>query len=1094
MKTINLRLETIWLFLIVILLGTTSITAQTKPWVSAYYAGWELGDGTNGYLPISKVDFTAMSHVIHFALVPNSNGTLNATSNGISTAGASALTTAAHAVGTKVLISIGGWSSEGGFMGATSALVVSTFVSNIVAFVKSNNYDGVDIDWEPLSTSDETQFVAFMKGLRSAIGSSAVITTTAGFDAAAAAAVQNYVDQINIMTYDMSGPWQGWVSWYNSSVSAYGTAATNGSEASANITTDVNNYIAAGVSAAKLGIGSEFAGTVWNGGVMTNGGGVTAPNQAWTTAPTVQEDVPLYAADGSGIMQKYYNPQNYHWDSQAQASYLSMNGSSNSADYFISYEDSNDVNAKFNYIKQSGLGGIIIYSLGMGYPGNGTYPMLALFKRNMGGGTGTLPPADVTPPTVSISSPTNGSTILGTTTVIANASDNVGVTGVVFKVDGTQLGSTLTIAPYSASLVTTSLTNGSHTISATASDAAGNASTASVTVTISNLIGGTKDTTAPTVALSAPSSGASVSGTITLSANATDNVGVTGVQFKVDGANCGGTLTASPYSTTWGTTGVSNGAHTISVTASDAAGNVSTSSVTINVLNAGSQQSAADLVIYQNALSTGWSDGSWGTTANFTNSQPVYPGCTASIRVDQVASGGFRLLSGGWNALVNVDPTQYTNAAFAIYSATSINVSVFLMTDVSGVTFPTVKYGTVTAGQWTNITIPMAQLDPANQPFKMVVIEDVSGNSITYYIDNLRLTALPAPNLASPVSGTANIIDPVALLWAPVGGAQSYRVEVATNQSFSPVVKDTSNVTTDSLVLSGLQSGTTYYWRVNASSSSLTSQWSPVWSFSIAANTTTPSGLSIYQDALQSPWINTSWNATVNFSNTTPLFAGSNSISVVQGIWGGTSLHFGRWNSGTAIDPSSYSALQFEVYATTQSNFAVQLESDQGTSFPNVKYGRVLAKRWVLVTLPLTSLDPSAQTFNRIDILETSGTQKTYYLDNIGLTPIIPGQAMIAAGVNEEVSQKPATFSLEQNYPNPFNPSTLIAFSIPKADRVTLKVFNILGQEVATLVDRSLSPGEHSIVWNADKLPSGLYIYYLQTSTDQVARKMMLVK
>ncbi len=1076
---------------LIFLMSIAAAKVQAKPWVTAYYCGWELGDGSNGYMPVADVDFSAMTDVVYFAIVPNADGSLDLASNGISTTGATALTTAAHASGTKVLICVGGWNTESGFQGATNSTNLNTFVSNIVAFVKNNNMDGVDIDWEPEASTDDAQYEALIKALRSALGSSYLITTTAG-DPTAMAAVQSEVNQINIMTYDMAGPWQGWVSWYNSSVYSYGTASTNGSEASSNVNSQVASYESAGVSASKLGIGSEFAGTVWNGGTMTNGAGVTGPNQAWSTAPTVQEDVPLYASDGSGIMQKYYNAQDYHWDSQAQASYLSTTGSTNSSDYFISFEDTSDVNAKFNYINSKGLGGLIIYSLGMGYPGNGTYPLLAYVKKEMGGGT-TAVPTDTIPPSISISSPTNGATVSGTLSISANASDNVGVTGVTFKVDGSLIGSTISVAPFTASLLTTTLTNGTHTISATATDAAGNSSTASITVNVSNILS-TKDTTAPTVSVTSPSSGSTVSGTISLSANASDNVGVTGVQFKIDGTNYGSAITTSPYTTTLATSGLSNGTHTISAVASDAAGNTATSSVTVTVSNtvASSAASTSGTWIYQNQLASNWSDGSWNVTDDFANTSIVYSGCTASVSVAQNASGGFRLLSGGWNALVNVDPAQYSDVTFDIYSASSIDLAVFLMGGPTGVTFPTVNYGTVSADHWTSITIPMSELDPTNQVFTMLVIEDASGNPITYYIDNLQLTTIPAPTLLLPAEADSTVTSPVTLTWKIPSGATSCRLQVSTDSTFSSTVVDSANLTTDSLTVNNLQAGNTYYWRADASSGSLTSNWSSPWVFKIPSVASVP-GLAIYQDALQSPWMDASWNATLNFSNTSPVYGGSSSISVVQGEWGAASLHYGAWNSGEYINPALYSAVQFEVYTSSKMSFTVGLESDAGTSFQAVSVGSVHANKWTLITVPMSSLNPSNQQFDRIDISENSSQTETYYLDNLQLNNA--SSSLTATGIDTVASvQTPSKFALEQNYPNPFNPTTTIMFSVPEAAHVTLKVYNTLGQQVSTLVDSYMSAGMHSAVWNGSSCASGVYFYRLMAGNKAMIKKMILIK
>src|SRR5207253_3160554 len=88
---------------------------------------------------------------------------------------------------------------------------------------------------------------------------------------------------------------------------------------------------------------------------------------------------------------------------------------------------------------------------------------------------------------------------------------------------------------------------------------------------------GSSDTVAPTVALTSPSSGATLVGSVTLSANASDNVGVAGVQFLLDGAALGAEDTTSPYSITWDTTGATSGNHVLSARARDAAGNATTS-------------------------------------------------------------------------------------------------------------------------------------------------------------------------------------------------------------------------------------------------------------------------------------------------------------------------------------------------------------------------------------------------------------------------------------------------------------------------------------------------------------------------------------
>ena len=88
----------------------------------------------------------------------------------------------------------------------------------------------------------------------------------------------------------------------------------------------------------------------------------------------------------------------------------------------------------------------------------------------------------------------------------------------------------------------------------------------------------------------------------------------------------------------------------------------------------------------------------------------------------------------------------------------------------------------------------------------------------------------------------------------------------------------------------------------------------------------------------------------------------------------------------------------------------------------------------------------------------------------------------------------PSKYDLSQNYPNPFNPSTKISFSLPQADVVTLKIYDILGSEVATLVNGKMEAGKYEINFDASNLPSGAYIYRIQTNNFQATKKMMLLK
>jgi len=100
----------------------------------------------------------------------------------------------------------------------------------------------------------------------------------------------------------------------------------------------------------------------------------------------------------------------------------------------------------------------------------------------------------------------------------------------------------------------------------------------------------------------------------------------------------------------------------------------------------------------------------------------------------------------------------------------------------------------------------------------------------------------------------------------------------------------------------------------------------------------------------------------------------------------------------------------------------------------------------------------------------------------------------VTSGANKSINPLPSGYTLEQNYPNPFNPSTVISYQLPVNSHVTLRVFNILGQEIATIADGEQSAGLHTVEFDAQDLASGLYFYRLSTPGRDIVRKMLLMK
>lgn len=126
--------------------------------------------------------------------------------------------------------------------------------------------------------------------------------------------------------------------------------------------------------------------------------------------------------------------------------------------------------------------------------------------------------------------------------------------------------------------------------------------------------------------------------------------------------------------------------------------------------------------------------------------------------------------------------------------------------------------------------------------------------------------------------------------------------------------------------------------------------------------------------------------------------------------------------------------------------------------------------------------------------VDVEGMDFFFQLENsMPVVPTIPFTPITVSSVTDNTTI-PTEYNLSQNYPNPFNPSTVITYALPEAGFVSLNVYNLLGEKVATLVEENMSAGSHSIEFNASDLTSGLYIYTIESNGYVFSRKMVLLK
>lgn len=178
-------------------------------------------------------------------------------------------------------------------------------------------------------------------------------------------------------------------------------------------------------------------------------------------------------------------------------------------------------------------------------------------------------------------------------------------------------------------------------------------------------------------------------------------------------------------------------------------------------------------------------------------------------------------------------------------------------------------------------------------------------------------------------------------------------------------------------------------------------------------------------------------------------------ISIDTGLTGKTQI---KWISGTNL-----------VYIIG-SNGAIKKSTDSGLTWNT------------LSTAGITDITHfSAKNINNI--------LHGYAVSSSGSVIKMTDTLFVLTGIKNTGTENPSDYKLFQNYPNPFNPSTKIKFQIPESKFVSLKIFNMTGQEVSSLVNSNFSPGTYEVIWNASEFPSG--VYYCQLSIDNVKHSMM---
>ena len=243
-------------------------------------------------------------------------------------------------------------------------------------------------------------------------------------------------------------------------------------------------------------------------------------------------------------------------------------------------------------------------------------------------------------------------------------------------------------------------------------------------------------------------------------------------------------------------------------------------------------------------------------------------------------------------------------------------------------------------------------------------------------------------------------------------------------------------------------------------------------------NGCTEGRLTLYKSEDNSTW--QSISSTLNTTNDTHTATGVDSFSYFT---------LGDSNSPLPVELTSFKATTSlaNVYlnwstATEVNNYGFEIQR-QKTEIRNQK------SEWENIGFVQGSGNSNSPKEYSFTDTPTGGQQFQYRLKQIDFD----GKFEYSETIEVKL-ETPANFALLQNFPNPFNPSTIIRFELPKESNVTLKVFNILGEEVTTLINKVMTPGRQEVTFDGSKLASGMYIYRIQAGNFVEVKKLLLLK
>ncbi|TAK61915.1 MAG: T9SS type A sorting domain-containing protein [Bacteroidetes bacterium] len=354
------------------------------------------------------------------------------------------------------------------------------------------------------------------------------------------------------------------------------------------------------------------------------------------------------------------------------------------------------------------------------------------------------------------------------------------------------------------------------------------------------------------------------------------------------------------------------------------------------------------------------------------------------------------------------------------------------------------------------------------------------------------------PTLLSPTNSATNQNTTLYLNWNSSTGAEKYKLQVSTSSSFSSFVVNDTNVFSTSRLVSSLSYSTTYFWRVRASNSAGMSAWSATWQFTTESYTP-PDPCQTYSSYSQMDEL----TITDAAGKSQTLYMRNKNLKLGRGLHRNEEmppeplqgLFSARFKSGKFLESvesgRGRKLLPLQIKgATYPLTVSWKVKSNNRTNYWLRTTSSSLGKKKRLLMTGLGEEIIPKPNKKQGDVILIEALASA--------PPPCDEQSSTETGDNSEpesVSKtEPDQFMLEQNHPNPFNPSTVIRYNLAEESHVTLKIYDVLGREVATLVNQIQGAGKKEVTFQTENLPGGVYLYKIQAGTYTNIKKMLLMK